>query len=41
LTSYGWGHPSLDDLPVRVAILRKGPEFGGDLAEFLARFRIT
>ena len=41
LTSYGWGHPSLDDLPVRVAILRKGPEFGSDLAEFLARFRIT
>jgi CheY-like chemotaxis protein len=41
LTSYGWGHASLDHLPVRVAILRKGPEFGSDLAEFLARFRIT
>jgi hypothetical protein len=41
LTSFGWGHPSLDDLPVRVAIIRKGPEFGGDLAEFLGRFGIT
>ncbi|MFX7820747.1 response regulator, partial [Acinetobacter baumannii] len=38
LTSYTWGHPSLHDLPTRVAIIRKGNSFGSDLAEFLGRF---
>lgn len=41
LTSYSWGHPSLNELPTRVAIIRKGGSFGNDLAEFLARFSIT
>ncbi|MBT7769320.1 MAG: DNA-binding response regulator [Rhodospirillales bacterium] len=41
LSSYGWGHPGLDGLPPRVALLRKGGEFGADLADALARFRIT
>ena len=41
LTSYSWGHPSLEGLPPRVAILRKGATFGDDLAESLARFKIT
>ena len=41
LTSYSWGNPALDRLPPRAALLRKGKEFGGDLAEALARFRIT
>lgn len=39
-TSYRWGQPILDGLPPRAAILRKGPEFGDDLAEALARFGI-
>ncbi|TCS62157.1 response regulator [Varunaivibrio sulfuroxidans] len=41
LTSYEWGNPALDRLPLRAALLRKGPAFGSDLAEALARFRIT
>ncbi len=41
LTSYSWGHPSLHDLPTRVAIIRKGNSFGSDLAEFLGRFGVT
>ena len=41
LTSYEWGHASLESLPVRVPIIRKGPQFGDDLAEALARLRIT
>jgi len=41
LTSYDWGNNALDRLPPRAALLRKGKEFGGDLAEALARFRIT
>lgn len=41
LTSFGWGHPSLEGLPPRAAIIRKGPQFGDDLAEALARFQIT
>jgi hypothetical protein len=41
LTSYTWGHPSLHDLPTRVAIIRKGNSFGADLAEFLGRFGVT
>lgn len=41
LTSFSWGHPSLEGLPTRCAIIRKGPQFGDDLAEALARFQIT
>lgn len=41
LTSYSWGHPSLEGLPVRVPIIRKGPQFGEDLAEALSRLHIT
>jgi len=41
LTSYEWGNPALDRLPPRAALLRKGKSFGGDLADALARFRIT
>lgn len=41
LTSFSWGHPSLDGLPPRAAIIRKGPQFGDDLAEALSRFSIT
>ncbi|MFN3077278.1 MAG: DNA-binding response regulator [Alphaproteobacteria bacterium] len=40
-TSYKFGHPALSALPVRAAILHKGPSFGSDLAEALARFGIT
>jgi len=41
LTSYGWGHPSLQELPARVPVIRKGSSFGDDLAEALARLHIT
>lgn len=41
LTSYSWGHPKLVGLPPRAALIRKGPQFGDDLAESLARFNIT
>jgi hypothetical protein len=41
LTSYGWGHPSLHELPARVPVIRKGSGFGDDLAEALARLQIT
>lgn len=41
LTSYSWGHSSLENLPSRVPIIRKGPNFGDDLAEAFARLRIT
>lgn len=41
LTSYSWGHPSLQDLPARVPVIRKGGSFGDDLAEALARLHIT
>jgi hypothetical protein len=41
LTSYSWGHPSLEGLPPRAPIIRKGPQFGEDLAEALSRLRIT
>lgn len=41
LTSFNWGHPSLQDLPPRVPIIRKGARFGDDLAEALARLNIT
>lgn len=41
LTSFSWGHPSLQDLPSRVPLIRKGPNFGDDLAEALSRLHIT
>ena len=41
LTSHGWGHPSLQELPARVPVIRKGGSFGDDLAEALARLQIT
>ncbi|HLO78421.1 MAG TPA: response regulator [Magnetospirillum sp.] len=41
LTSYSWGHPKLAGLPPRAALIRKGAQFGDDLAESLARFNIT
>lgn len=41
LTSYGWGHQSLHELPARVPVIRKGSGFGDDLAEALARLQIT
>lgn len=41
LTSYGWGHSSLNELPARVPVIRKGTGFGDDLAEALARLQIT
>jgi len=41
LTSFGWGHASLEHLPNRAAILRVGAHFGDDLAEALSRFKIT
>lgn len=41
LTSYEWGHPKLKGLPPRAALIRKGGQFGDDLAETLQRFRIT
>lgn len=41
LTSFTWGHPSLEGLPPRAAIIRKGSQFGDDLAEALSRFAIT
>lgn len=41
LTSFTWGHPSLEGLPPRCAIIRKGPQFSDDLAEALSRFAIT
>lgn len=40
-TSYEWGNPKLKGLPSRAAVIRKGPQFGDDLAETLARFEIT
>jgi CheY-like chemotaxis protein len=41
LTSYEWGNPKLKGLPPRAALIRKGPQFGDDLAETLARVGIT
>lgn len=40
LTSYERDHPSLADLPDSVAIVRKGPQFGEDIADALSRFKI-
>ena len=41
LTSYSWGHPSLRGLPPSAAVVRKGKEFGDDVAECFKRFSIT
>lgn len=41
LTSYGWGNPKLKGLPPRASLIRKGAQFGDDLAETFARFNIT
>jgi CheY-like chemotaxis protein len=41
LTSYEWGNPKLKGLPPRAALIRKGSQFGDDLAETLGRFDIT
>lgn len=41
LTSYEWGSPKLKGLPPRASLIRKGAQFGDDLAETLARFEIT
>jgi CheY-like chemotaxis protein len=41
LTSYEWGSAKLKSLPPRAALIRKGQQFGDDLAETLARFDIT
>jgi len=41
LTSFTWGHPSLEGLPPRVPLIRKGTHFGDDLAEALSRLHIT
>jgi CheY-like chemotaxis protein len=41
LTSYSAGHPSLAGLPESAAVIRKGSAFGEDLANALARFKIT
>ncbi|PKU21658.1 hypothetical protein CWS72_25675 [Telmatospirillum siberiense] len=41
LTSYAAGHPSLAELPPSAAVIRKGSAFGEDLANALARFKIT
>lgn len=35
LTSFALGHPSLAELPDGVPVIRKGPEFGDDLAQAL------
>jgi len=40
-TSYEWGNPKLKGLPPRASLIRKGPQFGDDLAETLSRFNIT
>lgn len=41
LTSFEKGHHSLEGAPPTTAMLRKGPEFGDDLADALSRFGIT
>lgn len=41
LTSYDRGHKALADLPEAVAVLKKGAQFGDDLADALARYGIT
>lgn len=41
LTSFDLGHASLADLPASAAVIRKGASFGEDIANALARFKIT
>lgn len=41
LTSYDRGHKALAELPGTVAVLKKGAQFGDDLADALSRFGIT
>ncbi len=41
LTSFDLGHASLADLPETAAVIRKGASFGEDIANTLARFKIT
>lgn len=41
LTSLEPSHPDLKALPMTVGIIRRGPQFGTDLADTLQRFNIT
>lgn len=41
LTSLERGHPDLKDLPMDTGLIRRGANFGDDLAEVLQRFEIT
>ncbi|OUR76212.1 hypothetical protein A9Q83_15520 [Alphaproteobacteria bacterium 46_93_T64] len=41
LTSLEPNHPDLKALPMNVGIIRRGPQFGSDLADTLQRFNIT
>ncbi|WP_169543523.1 response regulator [Sneathiella aquimaris] len=41
LTSLEPNHPDLRALPMNVGIIRRGPNFGNDLADTLQRFAIT
>ncbi|WP_169566928.1 response regulator [Sneathiella limimaris] len=41
LTSLEPNHPDLQSLPLRTALIRRGPQFATDLADTLQRFNIT
>ncbi|MGF1611850.1 MAG: PleD family two-component system response regulator [Kiloniellales bacterium] len=41
LTSLELDHPDLAQLPMNVGRIRRGPQFGDDLADVLQRFKIT
>jgi len=41
LTSLEPGHPDLAPLPMNTGLIRRGPQFGDDLADVLQRFGIT
>ena len=41
LTSFEPGHPPLAELPASAAVVRKGTNFGEDIANALAHFKIT
>ncbi|WP_159104292.1 hypothetical protein [Sneathiella glossodoripedis] len=41
LTSLEPEHPDLKPLPIAVGLIRRGDQFGSDLADTLQRFRIT
>lgn len=41
LTSLDLNHPDLKALPMNVGLIRRGTQFGTDLADTLARFNIT